>query len=336
VRGIEAPLHYDYQYLRDTPSEVRAMIKKRGWRRVIAFHSQAPMQCAQHELTCRAAQQVEANLLIHPAVGMTRPGDLDQFTRVRCYEHIIKRYPDQTSALSLLPLAMRMAGPREALWHALIRKNFGCTHFIVMRDHAGRVKTRDGKAFYEPNAASLLAFKPTYTLADELGIDVELLPFPTEVREAPPNGGDDTVGARHARVRAAYVAADTARYARWQGVELNRDAAGVDSSVACAGCLWAGRVGAAHKYAARVLAEFWAGRLELDRAPLAAVLDDLGAPGFGDYDYVSDLEKHKADVASRGVYNVPTYVVDGQHFVGRQHLPMIRWLLGGSEGPGPL
>ena len=191
-------------------------------------------------------------------------------------------------------------------------------------------------AFDFTNAASLLAFKPTYALADELGVNVELLPFPTEVRETPPDGSDETVGARHARVRTAYVAADTARYARWQGIELNRDATGVDSTVACAGCLWAGRVGAARNYAARVLAEFWAGRLELDPEPLADVLDDLGAPGFLGYDYGRDLEEHKAEVVSRGVYNVPTYVVDGQHFVGRQHLPMIRWLLGGSEGPGPL
>ena len=191
-------------------------------------------------------------------------------------------------------------------------------------------------AFDFTNAASLLAFKPTYALADELGVNVELLPFPTEVRETPPSGRDETVGARHARVRTAYVAADTARYARWQGIELNRDATGVDSTVACAGCLWAGRVGAARDYAARVLAEFWAGRLELDPEPLADVLDDLGAPGFLEYDYGRDLEEHKAEVASRGVYNVPTYVVDGQHFVGRQHLPMIRWLLCGSEGPGPL
>ena len=191
-------------------------------------------------------------------------------------------------------------------------------------------------AFDFTNAASLLAFKPTYALADELGVNVELLPFPTEVRETPPDGSDETVGARHARVRTAYVAADTERYARWQGIELNRDATGVDSTVACAGCLWAGRVGAARDYAARVLAEFWAGRLELDPETLADVLDDLGAPGFLGYDYGRDLEEHKAEVVSRGVYNVPTYVVDGQHFVGRQHLPMIRWLLGGSEGPGPL
>ena len=191
-------------------------------------------------------------------------------------------------------------------------------------------------AFDFTNAASLLAFRPTCALADELGCDVELLPFPTDVREAAPPETDQSVGARHARVRTAYVAADTARYAGWQGIEVNRDATGVDSAVACAGCLWAGRYGVARDYADRVLTRFWGGALELDRAPLAALLDDLGAPGFGGYAFEQDLADHKAAVAERGVYNVPTYVVDGQHFLGRAHLPMIRWLLTGSKGPGPL
>ena len=191
-------------------------------------------------------------------------------------------------------------------------------------------------AFDFTNAASLLAFRPTYALADELGVDVELLPFPTEVREAPPDESDGTVGARHARVRAAYVAADTARYARWQGVELNRDATGVDSSVACAGCLWADRHGLARPYSEHVLTEFWADRLELDRETLAAVLAALGAPGFEGYDFGADLATHKDRVGARGIYNVPTYLVEGQQFTGRQHLPMIRWLLTGSAGPGPL
>ena len=191
-------------------------------------------------------------------------------------------------------------------------------------------------AFDFTNSASLLAFRPTLALADELGVDVELLPFPTEVREAAPAQGEETVSERHARVRAEYVAADTARYARWRGIELNRDATGVDSSPACAGCLWAGRQGLARAYSERVLTEFWAGRLELDLEPLAAVLAGLGAPGFEDYDYADDLAAHKERVGERGIYNVPTYLVDGQQFTGRQHLPMIRWLLMGAEGPGPL
>ena len=191
-------------------------------------------------------------------------------------------------------------------------------------------------AFDFTNAASLLAFKPTFALADELGVDVELVPFPTEVREAAPAQAEETVSERHARVRAAYVAADTARYARWRGIEMSRDATGVDSSAACAGCLWAGRRGLARAYSERVLTEFWAGRLELDREPLAALLADLGAAGFGRYDYTAGLAAHKESVGERGIYNVPTYLVDGQQFTGRQHLPMIRWLLTGSEGPGPL
>jgi sulfate adenylyltransferase len=107
-------------------------------------------------MTLRAARDTEANLLIHPVIGMTRPGDVDHYTRVRCYEHMLKYYPEQTTALSLLNLAMRMAGPREALWHAIIRKNYGCTHFIVGRDHAGPGTDAGGKSYYEPYAAQAL------------------------------------------------------------------------------------------------------------------------------------------------------------------------------------
>jgi sulfate adenylyltransferase len=108
------------------------------------------------ELTFRAAREAEANLLLHPVVGMTKPGDIDYFTRVRCYEKLLTHYPDQTTALSLLPLAMRMAGPREAVWHGIIRKNFGCTHFIIGRDHAGPGKNAQGEDFYDPYAAQVL------------------------------------------------------------------------------------------------------------------------------------------------------------------------------------
>jgi sulfate adenylyltransferase len=114
------------------------------------------MHRAHQELTFRAAKEVEANLLIQPVVGMTKPGDVDHYTRVRCYEHLIKAYPEQTTTLSLLPLAMRMGGPREALWHAIIRKYYGCTHFIVGRDHAGPGKDSAGKPFYGPYDAQNL------------------------------------------------------------------------------------------------------------------------------------------------------------------------------------
>ncbi|MCH6547838.1 MAG: hypothetical protein IH798_05265, partial [Gemmatimonadetes bacterium] len=114
--GVEPPTHYDFKQLRDRPAELRERFRKLGWRRVVAFQTRNPMHRAHQELTLRAARDVEANMLIHPVVGMTKSGDIDHFTRVRCYEHIVKRYPDQTSMLSLLPLAMRMGGPREAVW----------------------------------------------------------------------------------------------------------------------------------------------------------------------------------------------------------------------------
>jgi len=156
LRGVEVPSHYDFKHLRDTPRELRERFQKLGWRRIVAFQTRNPMHRAHQELTFRAAKEVEANLLIQPVVGMTKPGDVDHYTRVRCYEHLIKAYPEQTTTLSLLPLAMRMGGPREALWHAIIRKNYGCTHFIVGRDHAGPGKDSAGKPFYGPYDAQNL------------------------------------------------------------------------------------------------------------------------------------------------------------------------------------
>ena len=194
-----------------------------------------------------------------------------------------------------------------------------------------------GFAFDFTNAASLLAVRPTCALADELGFEVDWLPFPTEIHDAAPAGNGETVGERHSRVRAAYFAADIARYAKWQGIDIQRDATGVDSALACGGCLWANRAGVARRYVEHVLFEFWAGRLDIEaRDVLATVLSNLGAPGFEDYDFESDLAAHKDAVAARGVFNVPTYLADSQLFTGREHLPMIRWLLTGSEGPGPL
>lgn len=171
LRGLEQPTHYDYKNLRDTPGEIRNRFKKLGWRKVVAFQTRNPMHRAHQELTLRAARDVEANLLIHPVVGMTKPGDIDHFTRVRCYEHLLGRYPEQTTMLSLLPLAMRMGGPREALWHAIIRKNYGCTHLIVGRDHAGPGQDSNGKDFYGPYDAQDLLKEH----ADEL--DITMVPF---------------------------------------------------------------------------------------------------------------------------------------------------------------
>ena len=156
IRGIEPPTYYDFKLLRDTPSELRGRFRKLGWRKIVAFQTRNPLHRAHQELTFRAAREVDANLLIQPVVGMTKPGDIDHFTRVRCYEHILEEYPEQTTQLSLLNLAMRMGGPREAILHAIIRKNYGCTHFIVGRDHAGPGNDRDGNPFYGPYDAQEL------------------------------------------------------------------------------------------------------------------------------------------------------------------------------------
>ncbi|MDH3552231.1 MAG: bifunctional sulfate adenylyltransferase/adenylylsulfate kinase [Gammaproteobacteria bacterium] len=171
LKGIEAPTHYDFKHLRDAPGEVRDRFEKLGWRKVVAFQTRNPMHRAHQELTLRAARDVEANLLIHPVVGMTKPGDVDHFTRVRCYEQLLNRYPEQTTMLSLLPLAMRMGGPREAMWHAIIRKNYGCTHLIVGRDHAGPGQDSHGEDFYGPYDAQELLKEH----ADEL--DITMVPF---------------------------------------------------------------------------------------------------------------------------------------------------------------
>jgi len=171
LEGLQNPTHYDFKTLRLTPAELRAEFSRVGWRRIVAFQTRNPMHRAHVELTFRAAKTVEANLLIHPSVGMTKPGDVDYFTRVRCYQLLLAKYPAGTVRLSLLPLAMRMGGPREAIWHALIRKNHGVTHFVVGRDHAGPGKDSDGKPFYGPYEAQELFKK------HEPEIGVTMVPF---------------------------------------------------------------------------------------------------------------------------------------------------------------
>jgi sulfate adenylyltransferase len=151
---IRVPPHYDFVELRRTPAELRAHFTQLGWSKVVAFQTRNPLHRAHEELTKRAAEQVGGGLLIHPVVGVTKPGDVDHYTRVRCYRALVDTaYEPGTVVLSLLPLAMRMAGPREALFHAIIRRNYGCTHFIVGRDHAGPGNDSAGKPFYGPYAA---------------------------------------------------------------------------------------------------------------------------------------------------------------------------------------
>jgi len=178
VRGIQPPQHHDFTTLRDTPRSLRERMAELGWERVVAFQTRNPMHRAHRELTVLAAERVEAKLLIQPVVGLTKPGDVDHYTRVRCYQALLDTYPDGQAALSLLPLAMRMAGPREAIWHAIIRKNYGASHFIVGRDHAGPGNDKHGRPFYEPFAAQELLVRHQH----ELGI--RAVPFPAMVHVA--------------------------------------------------------------------------------------------------------------------------------------------------------
>jgi sulfate adenylyltransferase len=171
LEGVQLPVHYDYLALRLSPSELRAEFTRLGWRRVVAFQTRNPLHRAHQTLTFRAANDVQANLLIHPVVGLTKPGDVDHYTRVRCYQAILPRYPQHMVKLALLPLAMRMGGPREAVWHAIIRKNHGCSHFIVGRDHAGPGADSQGKPFYDPYAAQQLL------RAHESELGVAMVPF---------------------------------------------------------------------------------------------------------------------------------------------------------------
>ncbi|MDX1691844.1 MAG: bifunctional sulfate adenylyltransferase/adenylylsulfate kinase [Acidimicrobiia bacterium] len=191
VEALELPHHYDFKTLRMTPREVRDRFTKRGWRKVVAFQTRNPMHRAHLELTVRAAKEAQANLLIHPVVGMTKPGDVDHYTRVRAYQAIMDRYPSNTAELALLPLAMRMGGPREAVWHALIRRNHGVTHFIVGRDHAGPGSDASGTAFYGPYDAQDLMREHAEEIGVEM-VDFKMMSYlPDEGRYAPADELDE-------------------------------------------------------------------------------------------------------------------------------------------------
>lgn len=171
VELIDLPHHYDYKDLRLSPKNLKQKFKDLGWDNIVAFQTRNPLHKAHVEMTLKALEDLDANLLIHPVVGMTKAGDVDHYTRVRCYQHVLNKYPKNKAILSLIPLAMRMGGPREALWHALIRKNYGCTHLIVGRDHAGPGLNKEGNPFYGPYDAQEMLQK----FEEEIGI--KMVPF---------------------------------------------------------------------------------------------------------------------------------------------------------------
>lgn len=168
VSKLALPKRYDFKQFRSTPDELKTLFREKGWDKVIGFQTRNPMHRVHFELVKRAHEKVGAPVLVHPVVGMTKPGDIDYVTRVRTYNIVCNTYGKDFTHLSLLPLAMRMGGPREAVWHALIRKNYGCTHFIVGRDHAGPGKDSAGNDFYSPYEARDLALKH----GAEIGIEI--------------------------------------------------------------------------------------------------------------------------------------------------------------------
>ena len=184
IEVLSLPLHFDFKQLRMTPLEIRNIYRKLGWQRVVGFQTRNPIQRPQLEMTVAAMRQARANLLILPVTGMTKPDDFDHYTRVRCYRAVTRHYPPDSFVLNLLPLSMRLSGPKDALLHTIIAKNYGCTHFIIGRDHASPGIDAGGNPFYQSNAAHQL----TQEYSREIGMTIvpfeELvyLPFEDEYR----------------------------------------------------------------------------------------------------------------------------------------------------------
>ena len=183
---LNVPLHFDFKQLRMTPQEIRRVYQKLKWKRILGFQTRNPIQRLQFEMTVKAMRQAKANLLLLPVTGMTKPGDFDHYTRVRCYRAVTRHYPPDSFVLNLLPLSMRLAGPKEALLHTIIAKNYGCTHFVVGRDHASPGTGAAGKPFYKSHAAQEL----TAEHSEDIGViiipfeELVYLPFEDEYRSS--------------------------------------------------------------------------------------------------------------------------------------------------------
>ena len=204
LQVVNLPRYHDFLDLRRTPQQVRSLLDQMGNDNVVAFQTRNPLHRIHEELTKRAAAQVGGSLIIHPVVGMTKPGDVDHYTRVRIYKALVENYYDKKSTvLSLLPLAMRMAGPREVLLHAIIRRNHGANHFIVGRDHAGPGKDSTGKAFYGPYEAQEIMKKFEHELGVKMIPFEELVYLPDEARYV--EGSDVPKGARTLNISGTQV-----------------------------------------------------------------------------------------------------------------------------------
>lgn len=210
IIALSLPPRQEFSELRLTPKQVRAKASSYPSKNMVAFQTRNPLHRAHEELTKRAAKKAKATLLIHPAVGLTKPGDVDYITRVRCYKTLVDNYySDYDVVLSLMPLAMRMAGPKEALWHAIIRKNYGASHFIVGRDHAGPGKNSQGQDFFGPYEAQALVTTHASELEMEIMTFNEMVYVPSqdtykEVSEL--ENGEEPLSISGTQVREDYLA----------------------------------------------------------------------------------------------------------------------------------
>jgi len=168
---VSLPIHFDFKQIRLYPQEIRHNYERLGWQRVVGFQTRNPIHRPQFEMTIKAMRQARANLLIMPVVGMTKHDDFDHFIRARCYRQVARHYPPDSYVLTLLPLSIRMSGPRDALLDTIIARNYGCTHFIIGHDHASPGKDKQGNPFYPSNQARELAAE----FAREIGM--EIVPF---------------------------------------------------------------------------------------------------------------------------------------------------------------
>ncbi|CAK8720566.1 bifunctional sulfate adenylyltransferase/adenylylsulfate kinase [Candidatus Electrothrix laxa] len=168
VEGVTLPIHYDFCDLRLTPAETNRRFLQYGWRRVVGFHTREYLHCAHREMVLAAARETGGSLFLHPVVGLDHPGNMEHYTHVHCYQEFVKHFPRNMIQLGIIPLAERYAGPREALWHALIRKNYGCTHFIVATDHGDPFAGTNINLFYPQGEAQQLVA----SMAEETGIEM--------------------------------------------------------------------------------------------------------------------------------------------------------------------
>lgn len=154
LEGVSLPVHYDFQHLRLSPSETVRIFTMNGWRKILGFHTDEYLHCAHREMVIKAAREAGAAIFLQPVADLSHPGNLDYYTQIRCYQAFTDKFPANMIQLGLTPFASRKAGPKEALWQAIIRKNFGCSHFMVAEDHADPWAGKDGKELFYPYGAA--------------------------------------------------------------------------------------------------------------------------------------------------------------------------------------